>query len=80
VAKQYADTTSEHVIKDLSDINFSINESARLLKFSTHVDRRYSVAHLKLLIDGGALTPYPELEEYLGPEGDLTDRSSSRRP
>ena len=31
-----------------------------------------TVADLKLLIDAGALTPYPELEEYLrseGPEG-----------
>jgi hypothetical protein len=71
VAKQYADTTNEHVIEDLIDINFSVDESAPLLKFSTDVDRRYSVADLKLLIDAGALTPYPELEEYLRSEGDL---------
>ena len=35
VAKQYADTTNEHVIEDLIDVNFSIDESAPLLKFST---------------------------------------------
>jgi hypothetical protein len=71
IAKQYADVTNEHVIEDLVDINFSIDENAPLLKFDTETDKRYSVADLKLLIDAGALTPYPELEEYLRSEGDL---------
>jgi hypothetical protein len=63
--------TNEHVIEDPVDINFSIDENAPLLKFDTETDKRYSVADLKLLIDAGALTPYPELEEYLRSEGDL---------
>ena len=40
VAKQYADLTNEHVIKDLVDINFGNDEPAPPRKFSTHVDRR----------------------------------------
>jgi hypothetical protein len=34
VAKQYADTTNEHVIEDIIDVNYGIDESAPLLKFS----------------------------------------------
>jgi Protein of unknown function (DUF935) len=71
VAKTYADTTNEHVIEDLVDVNWSIDENAPLLKFDTDTDKRYSVADLKLLIDAGALTPYPELEEWIRAEGDL---------
>jgi hypothetical protein len=71
VAKQYADTTNEHVVEDLIDVNYGIDESAPLLKFETETDKRYSVADLKALIDAGALTTDPELEKYIRAEGDL---------
>jgi hypothetical protein len=69
VAKQYADVTNEHVIEDLVDVNYGIDEAAPLLKFET--DKRYSVADMKALIDAGALTTDPELEAYIRAEGDL---------
>jgi hypothetical protein len=71
VAKQYADVTNEHVLEDLVDINYGIDESAPLLKFECEPDKRYSVADIKALIEAGALTPDPQLEAYLRAEGNL---------
>lgn len=73
VAKQYADVTNEHVIEDLIDINYGIDESAPLLKFDTETDKRYAVADLAALVKVGALTPDAELEAYLRSEGDLPE-------
>jgi len=39
------------------------------------IDKRYSVADLKALIDAGALTTDPELEAYIRAEGDLPEKS-----
>jgi hypothetical protein len=75
VAKQYAETTNEHVIEDLVDVNYGIDESAPLIKFETETDKRYSVADMKALIDAGALTTDPELEAYIRSEGDLPKKS-----
>ena len=50
VAKQDADTTNEHAIEDLIDVNYGIDESALLLKFSCETDKWYSVADIKALI------------------------------
>jgi hypothetical protein len=73
VAKHYADVTNEHVIEDLVDVNYSIDESAPLLKFSTKTDKRYAIADLAALVKVGALTPDAELESYLRAEGDLPE-------
>jgi hypothetical protein len=75
VAKQYADVTNEHVIEDLVDINYGMDEAAPLLKFETQTDKRYSVADMEALIDAGALTTDPELEAYIRSEGDLPKKS-----
>jgi hypothetical protein len=77
VAKQYADVTNEHVIEDLVDVNYGIDEAAPLLKFET--DKRYSVADMKALIDAGALTTDPELEAYIRAEGDLLRKPEQMR-
>jgi hypothetical protein len=71
VAKQYADVTNEHVIDDLIDVSYGIDESAPLLKFDTETDKRYSVADMKALIEAGALTTDPELEAYIRAVGKL---------
>jgi hypothetical protein len=57
--------TNEHVIEDLVDVNYGIDESAPLIKFETETDKRYSVADMKALIDAGALTTDSELEAYI---------------
>jgi hypothetical protein len=49
VTKHYADVTNEHVIEDLIDINYGIDEAAPLLKFSTETDKRYGIADLAAL-------------------------------
>jgi hypothetical protein len=54
VAKQYADTTNEHVIEDLVDVNYGIDEAAPLLKFETETDKRYAAADLAALVKAGA--------------------------
>ena len=71
VAKQYADTTNEHVIEDLIDVNYGMDETAPLLKFETETDKRYSVADMKALIDAGALTTDPQLEAHIRALGKL---------
>jgi hypothetical protein len=73
VAKHCADVTNEHVIEDLIDINYGIDESAPLLKFSTDTDKRYAVADFAALVKVGVLTPDAELEAYLRSEGDLPE-------
>jgi hypothetical protein len=80
VAKQYADTTNEHVIEDLMDVNYGIDESAPLLKFSTKTDKRYAIADLATLVKVGALTPDAELEAYLRAEGDLPELTEDEDP
>jgi hypothetical protein len=73
VAKQYAEVTNEHVIEDLIDINYGIDEAAPLIKFETETDKRYAVADLAALVRAGALTPDPGLEAYLRTRGDLPE-------
>jgi hypothetical protein len=75
VAKRYAETTNEHVIEELIDVNYGIDEAVPLLKYETETDKRYSVADMKALIDAGALTTDPELEAYIRAEGDLPKKS-----
>jgi len=79
IRKQYADTTNEHVIEDLIDVNYAI-DAAPLLKFSTETDKRYAVADLAALVKGGALTPDPGLEAYLRAEGDLPELVDDEEP
>jgi hypothetical protein len=73
VAKQYTDTTNEHVIEDLVNVNYGIDEAAPLLKFSAETDKRYAITDLAALVKVGALTPDAELEAYLRAEGDLPE-------
>jgi hypothetical protein len=80
VAKHYADVTNEHVIEDLIDVNYGVDEPAPLLKFETEIDKRYAVTDLAALVKVGALTPDPELEAYLRAEGDLPEYVEDEEP
>jgi hypothetical protein len=72
--------TNEHVIEDLVDVNYGIDESAPLLKFDTETDKRYAVADLAALVKAGALTPDPELEAYLRSQGGLPELVADEEP
>jgi hypothetical protein len=80
VAKHYADVTNEHVIEDLIDVNYGIDEAAPLLRFETDTDKRYAVSDLAALVKVGALTPDAELEAYLRAEGDLPEPVEDEEP
>jgi hypothetical protein len=81
VAKQYADLTNEHVIKDLVDINFGNDEPAPPLKFSTHVDRRYTPLPTSSCSSMPARScRIPEPEEYLRSEGGLPKPKDPNNP
>ena len=75
VAKEYQDTTNEHVIEDLVDINWGIDENAPLLKFSTDADKHMAIADLCMAIDKGAVTADSDLEDYVRAEYNLPERS-----
>ena len=75
VAKSYADVTNEHVIEDLVDLNYSIDESAPLLKFRPESDRGLSTDELTSLIQIGAITADAELKDWLRAEHDMPERA-----
>lgn len=74
IAKEYADRTNEHVIEDLVDLNWGIDESAPLLEFRTDGDKRLAIADLCLALDKGAVTADSELESYIRAEYNLPEK------
>ena len=75
IARQYVDTTNEHVIEDLIDLNFSIDESAPLLKFSPDEDKSLAIADLATLVDKGLINVDEELEDFIRAEHDLPEKT-----
>ncbi len=66
VANQIADTTTQHVIEDLVDLNWGPNEPAPRLIFEEIGSRHPATAEsIHALVDCGALTPDQKLEEHL---------------
>jgi hypothetical protein len=78
VAKQYADTTNEHVIEDFIDVNYSIDESAPLLKFEAEPNKKLAIADMVDLIDAGALTVDDALEDHIRSEYNLPELEGER--
>lgn len=66
VADQIADTTTQHVIEDLVDLNWGPNEPAPRLIFEEIGSRHPATAEsIRALIECGALTADEKLEEHL---------------
>lgn len=66
VAMQIADTTTQHVIEDLVDLNWGTEEPAPRLVFDEIGSRHPATAEaIKALIDCGALTADEPLEAFL---------------
>lgn len=80
IAKQYCDTTNEHVVEDLVDLNWGENEPAPLLKYSTEGQKMLTIAELGVLAEKGILTPDAELEAYVRSEYDLPEKEEVEEP
>lgn len=66
VADSIADVTNQHVIEDLVDLNFGVDEPAPLLVHDEIGSRHQATAQaIKLLLDCGAITPDDVLEIHL---------------
>jgi hypothetical protein len=68
IATDYMKVTNEHVVEDLIDLNYGVDESAPLLDFVVEDNKKLAVADLVALIDAGAITTDPELEDYVRAE------------
>jgi hypothetical protein len=83
VAMQIADTTTQHVIEDLVDVNWGPNEPAPRLVFEEIGSRHPATAEaIKALIDCGALTADQKLDDHLRTTYGLpaADPSTAREP
>ena len=66
VANQIADTTTQHVIEDMVDINWGPNEPAPRLVFEEIGSRHPATAEaIRALVECGAITADAKLEEHL---------------
>ncbi|MCO4256502.1 DUF935 domain-containing protein [Pseudarthrobacter cellobiosi] len=86
VAMQIADTTTQHVIEDLVDVNWGPNEPAPRLVFEEIGSRHPATAEaIKALIDSGAITADQKLDDFLRttyglPAADPTTAREPRTP
>jgi hypothetical protein len=74
IATDYMKTSNEHIIEDLIDINYGIDESAPLLDFVVEDNKKLAIEDLVKLIDAGVITTDPELEEYVRTEYELPEK------
>ena len=66
MANQIADTTTQHVIEDMVDINWGPNEPAPRLVFEEIGSRHPATAEaIRALVECGAITADAKLEERL---------------
>lgn len=78
VAMQIADTTTQHIVEDLVDLNWGPEEPAPRIVFDEIGSRHPATAEaIRALIDCGAITPDEKLEQHLRttyglPEADPT--------
>jgi hypothetical protein len=64
LAQQIADTATQHIVEDLVDVNFGVEEPAPRIVFDEIGSRQTTTAAaLKLLVDAGILRPDPALEQ-----------------
>jgi len=65
-AQDVADVTTAHVIEDIVDLNWGVDEAAPKLVFDEIGSQTAAVATaIKLLVDGGVLTPDEGLEAHI---------------
>lgn len=76
----YTKVTNEHVIEDIVDWNWSIDENAPLLVASDSVDNEASTTELVTLIEAGAITVDDDLEDWIRDARSLPERSDEPRP
>lgn len=72
-ATWYTDVTNQHVIEDMIDWNWGIDENAPLLMYVPNDDAALAVADLVTLIQSGALVVDNELEGYIRQRWNLPD-------
>lgn len=66
VADDIRDTAQAHIVEDLIDLNFGVDEAAPLLVFDEIGSRQdATAAALNLLVAAGLLTPDPRLEAFI---------------
>jgi len=64
LAQAVADTASQHIVEDLVDVNFGVDEPAPKIVFDEIGSRQTATAAaLKMLVDAGILRPDPVLEQ-----------------
>jgi ethanolamine utilization microcompartment shell protein EutS len=78
IANEYRTTTNEHVIEDLVDLNFGIDEQVPLLDYERDDDPAAAVVDLVAMTNVGLLTPDTGTEQYLRdryklPEGEVVE-------
>ena len=81
VAQFVADVANAHVVEDLVDWNWGIDESAPRIVFDEIGSRHAATAAaIKMLIDAGALSSDPALERHLRQTYGLPDRDDDAPP
>lgn len=66
LAQTFADTTTQHVVEDMVDLNFGVEEPAPRIVFQTiGQDAMAIVEMVKLLLDSGATFADPKLDAYM---------------
>ncbi|WP_439098160.1 phage portal protein family protein [Mycobacterium europaeum] len=88
VADDIRDTAQAHVVEDLVDINFGVDEGCPLLTVDEIGSRQdASAAALQMLVGAGLITPDPELEAFerqqMGlpaPDPDLQEANDQQYP
>ena len=66
VADDIRDVAQAHIVEDLIDLNFSVDEAAPMLVFDEIGSRQdATAAALQMLVSSGLLTPDPRLEAFI---------------
>jgi len=81
VAQDIADVANEHIVEDLVDVNWGVEEPAPRLVFDEIGSRSFATAEaIKLLVDAGALSRDQPLEQFLRQKFGLPARSDDELP
>lgn len=81
IAEEIRDTTTQHVIEDLVDVNYGPTEPAPRLVFDEIGSRGDAVVHaIAALVNAGVLQPDEDLEQFIRTALGLPARSATPRP
>jgi hypothetical protein len=78
LAENVADVANQHIVEDLVDLNYGVDEPAPRLVFD-EIGSQHAItaAAMKQLIEAGAVSADPELEQHLRQTYGLPPRSTS---